>query len=148
MMEGREASSDRPARPPAAVFALGALWAVVELIEIIDSRRPAMWPNQQPSGFAFAMGDALSYLYRYLFIAVIVFGLIKGLRFVWVAALAWQAIEAGFGLVNLTLNDYELGAFRYFSGVPFNGIVLPLTAAALSFLLLLLPSVRRWLRSP
>ena len=104
------------------------------------------WPETRPGGFAFAVAEVLQLFYGFLIIALVAYGLIKGLKFVWIVAFVWQAIEAGFGLVTLTVNDYELEAYTSFGGIPLFGIVLPITVAIVSFVLLLLPVTTRWVR--
>ena len=83
----------------------------------------------------------------FLVIALLAYGLMARARFVWVAALFWQAIRAGFGVINLTLNDYEPFDYTQFTGIGFYRIVLPIGVAVTSFVLLLLPTTTRWVRS-
>jgi hypothetical protein len=135
-------------RTPRPILVLIAIWAVTQLYTFIARRASDSpgWPNERPEGIAFAVADVLQFLYLFLIVGLIGYGLVKRLRFVWVGALLWQAIEAGLGLVTFTLNDYELDAYWGFVGIPFYGIVLPLVVAVVSFLVLLLPSSRDWVR--
>lgn len=79
-------------------------------------------------------------------VSLIGYGLMKRLRLEWIAAFVWQGVEAGFGLITLTLNDYALGGYTQLTGIPFYGIVLPLMVATVSFVLLLIPATQNWVR--
>ena len=123
------------------------LWVTARLLDLIDARmQDPAWPQTRPSGFAFAVAEVLQFLYAFLIIALIAYGLIKRSHFVWIAAFVWQVIEGGLGLVTLTLNDYELEAYTNLDGITLYGIVLPITLAIVSFMLLLLPATTRWIR--
>lgn len=135
-----------PSKLPRPLVVLIAIWVASQLYIYFASRSPQIWPNDQPRGLAVTVGDVLQFIYAFLIIALVVHGLMKRQLFVWAVAFVWQGIQAGFALVSLSLMNYQLDDFPNFSGFPFYGIVLPLVVAALSFVLLLLPSTLSWVR--
>lgn len=139
-----------PQRPqaPWTLRVLTAVWVLTRLLDFINSRNSNNpgWPESDPNGIAFAMAEVLQFVYGFLLIALVAYGLIKGSRFVWVIAFVWQGIEAGLGFVNFTINDYELDSYLGFSGIPFYGVVLPIAVAVISYVLLLFPVTKGWVR--
>lgn len=137
-----------PAPTPWTVRVLTTVWALTQLRDFIDSRNnnDPGWPESRPDGLAFTMAEILQFIYGFLIIALIVYGLVNRSRFAWVVAFVWQGVLMGLGFVNFTINDYEFDAYLGFSGVPFYGVVLPIAVALLSFILLLLPMTQRWVR--
>ena len=122
------------------------IWVVGQLYIYFASHGPQIWPDYEPRGIAVIVGDVLQFLYAFLIVALFAYGLVKADRFLWAAALAWHGIQAGFALVSLSLMNYQLDDFPTFTGFPLYGITLPLAIAALSFVILLLPTTRGWMR--
>ena len=133
-------------RAPRALVALIVIWVAVQLYIYFASHGPTMWPDYEPRGIAVIVGDVLQFLYAFLIVALFAYGLLKAHRFMWAATLAWHGIQAGFALVSLSLMNYQLDDFPTFTGFPLYGIALPLALAALSFVILLLPATRSWIR--
>ena len=135
---------------PRTIVALIALWIVVQTIEYFQSL-----DSEAPSEFAIRVAEVLRFIYWYLLVGLVAYGLIRGSRFVWIVAFVWQAIEAGFGFVNLALGGWSWDALGDFSGYNdgFSGAgsvgfyigPFPVIVAAISFALLLAPPTRRWL---
>ena len=135
-----------PERAPRPLIALIVIWVAGQLYTYIARRGPEVWPNDEPQGIAMTVGDVLEFIYGFFIIALVAYGLMRGQRFVWATAFVWQGAQAGFALVSLSLMNYQLDDFPAFAGYPFYGIVLPITVALISFVLLLLPATQRWLR--
>jgi hypothetical protein len=135
-----------PSKVPKPMVVLFAIWVASQLYIYFASRGPEMWPNDQTRGVAMTVGDVLQFIYAFLIIALVAYGLLKKQRFVWMAAFVWQATQAGFALVSLSLLNYQLDDYPSFAGFPFYGIVLPLATAAVSVAILSLPTTRRWVR--
>ena len=133
---------------PWTVIALIALWTLAQLLHYLETRGPDVrFPGGEPEeSLAFTMADVLSFVYGFLIVALISYGLLRSSRFVWIVAFVWQGLQAGFGLITFVLNDYELAAYTSFAGIPLYGIVMPFGVAVISFVLLLLPATQRWIR--
>ena len=133
---------------PWTVIVLIVLWTVAQLLLYLHTRgQEARFPGaDEPEGAIYTVAEVLGFIHRFLIVALMGHGLVRKLRFVWILAFVWQAVQAGFGIVNMVLNQYEASAYTTFSGIGFYGIVLPITVAVVSFVLLLLPTTQRWIR--
>ena len=131
-------------RIPWTIPTLLVVWVVVELVDFFRDRQDRFG---RPEGIEFSIAEVLSFIYAFLIIALVGYGLIKGLRFAWLMALLWQGLRFGFGVVNFVANDYPLDWYLNLrSGIPLYGITIPIVVAVISFVLLLLPITQRWVR--
>lgn len=139
--------SESTQKLPRTIVVLIAVWSLVYLYTFIVSRGPApIWP-EGPEPIEIKISDLLFFIKAGLMIALIGYGLIRKLRFAWIIAFVWQAIQAGLALLTLSLNEYEAVAYTHFAGIGFYGITLPIAVAVISFVLLLLPATRHWVGS-
>ena len=150
-MEGEAVRGSRSALPwtiPAAIV----LWVLVQTLNWWQQRQP----DDISGEFAIDVAQFLQFIYGYLIVVLVSHGLIRGVRFVWIVALVWQGIQAGFGFVNLALSGWSWDVIGDFSkgdngfGGPEGSIgfyigPFPVLVAVISFVLLLLPATQRWI---
>lgn len=138
---------DAPAAPPRrlpwTIPTLLVIWVLVELVDFFHDRQDRFG---RPEGIEFTVAEVLSFIYAFLIVALVGYGLIRGLRFPWLIALVWQGLRGGFGVVNFVANDYPFDWFFGTNGIPLYGITIPIVTALVSFVLLLLPTTQRWVR--
>lgn len=136
-------------RGPGTIIAAIVLWVAVATLDYFQERAGL------PLEFALLVAQVLRFFYAYLLVALIAYGLIQRSRVAWFIALVWQALNAGFGLVNLALGgwgwdvigDLSASFDRFGPGGPSGSYSGPFRViiAAISFALLLAQPTRRWL---
>lgn len=96
--------------------------------------------------FVFVVAEMFSFIYTFLVVGLVGYGLIKKQRFVWLIAFLWLGLQAGFGIINLVINEYPAEWILQMRQIPFYGGALPVGVATVSFVLLLLPATQNWVR--
>ena len=131
---------------PWTVPAMIAIWSVVELVNWIREQQPRPFRSQEPTGIEFSIAELLHLVYALLIVALVGIGLLKGLRFAWVTALVWQTLRLGLGITIFAANGYAIDWLYSGGTIQLYGITIPIVTAVVSFVLLLLPTTRRWVR--
>ena len=117
-----------------------AIWVVDQLISFMVFRPEGRFGDPIDIPWNVTL---LQFVYGFLIVALVSYGLMQRGRFVWVAALVWQGIQGAFGFI--TLNDNGWGNATE-GQIPLYGGTVPLLVAVISFVLLLLPTTQRWVR--
>ena len=133
-------------RPPATVIAFVALVALLDLAQILASFRETLdFPLDGRPSLVFV--NLFRFGFPLLFLFVVAVGLWNRLRWVWVAALAWQVLIVTQGTFNIWINEYDASYITRFTQIGFWHGALPIAAGLLGLILLLWPSTRRWIRN-
>jgi hypothetical protein len=124
---------------PWTIIGLVVIWILFDVITFLVPRPGNL------SGVAFGVARLFQLISPLLITALIVHGLLHRFRFVWAIAIALQLIKAGYGVINLVINDYPFRWILEVRQIPFYGGALPIAVGIVSLILLLLPTTQRWI---
>jgi hypothetical protein len=141
-------NGDRAQVEPAAA---GRPWTVVAVVVLMFAVLLArMWADR--FALTFSKSSGASYLVTYSMLAItlglIADGLWRRSRNVWLLAILWLLIDAGYGALHILTNGYGWNAITALTQVGFYEGALPLIVGAFNLVLLLLPATRAWVARP
>ena len=131
---------------PAAVAIFIVLAVIVHIARAFASDISSVgFPQERP--LAVAAVNLFRFAFPTLFLVAMGVGLWNRLRWVWIAAIAWQLLEVSQGAFNIWINEYGPSFIIRFTQIGFYHGALPIVAGVVGLILLLWPSTRRWMRS-
>lgn len=123
-------------------MALIAIWLLDDIVSFLVFRPTDAFGQGLEQSFIVTV---LQFAYRLLLPLLFGIGLLKRMHFAWILAFVWQALSASFGVLTFTLGSY--GWSDITSQIGLYGGALPIIVGVVSFVILLLPTIQRWVRS-
>ena len=136
-------------RPPATIVATVVLMILLPLVRLVPDIASGTLFVQRFGEHEFEPWNTLLALFsEFVVIGLVVHGLWRGSRFVWIIGLLLALRDAGFGLFNILLNDYDMSFITNFTQVGFFHGAWPIAVGVAVIVLLLMPSSVRWNSRP